>query len=294
MNAIFEKLKTYFTSTAGLISGAIAAALVAAVTAAMSPLGGTLRDMIWREKIEVNQHISLVEKKREKFSLVVTDVSRGTGLSGGHVTLRPPDDEAVVLHGPTDFTYPAADGSINVSPEGLTVEGRLPGKSQIFVSIVTNRGRRFTGRVDVRTAATRPIPTNLDFSTTDWLMVLNRQEGSLTIKEDPHSHRFAGTASMEDGTTYAVKGWRDGTIFHAGFRLPGTTAPGPIIYKIEGIYCEMGAWLIVNAKVATYRDGVLAPNPVPLQTITQRCPKFADVIAVPEGDGAFWASVATQ
>jgi hypothetical protein len=293
MSAVPGKLKAYFTSTAGLISGAIAAALVAAVTAAMSPLGNTLRDAIWTEEIAVDQDITLIEKKNVPLRLVIADTSRGTGLSGGRVVLQPPDDGAVVLHGPRAFTYPAADGSISVTPEELTIEGRLPGKSRILVSITTNRGRRFGGQIDVETVATRAIPTNLDFSTADWLIVLNGREGGLTVKEDP-SHRFTGTATLEDGSSYTVKGWRDGEAFHADFRLPSATKPGPIAYKVDGHYCEKRTWLIVNAKVVTYHEGVPAPNPVPLQTIAQRCPGFPDILADVEGDGAFMASVATK
>lgn len=293
MSALWDKLKAYFSSTAGMISGAVAAALAAAFTAALSPLGDSMRDMIWPEKIVVDQDISLDEKKRVPFRLVVTDVSRGTGLSGGQIKLQAPEDGAVTLQGPTVFAFPAADGSIDVAPEGLTVEGRLPGKSQILVSIVTNRGRRFNGHVDVKTIATRALPTNLDFSTDDWLIMLNRREGGMTVKEDP-SHRFAGTAKLEDGTAYLVKGWRDGDAFHADFRMSGSTAPGPLAYRVDGHYCEKPDWLIVNAKVVSYRDGVPAPDPVPLLTISQRCPKFPGMLADLDGDGAFFASVATK
>ena len=293
MKGLLDKLKAYFSSTAGIVSGAVAAALAAAVTAALSPLGDSMRDMIWPEKIVVDQDMSLAEKKSMPFRLVLTDASRGSGLSGGRVKLQPPDDAAVVLEGPKTFTFPAADGSIVVAPEGLTIEGRLPGKSRVLVSVLTNRGRRFSGHVDVETIATRPLPTNLDFSTSDWLITLNRRHGGMTVKED-RSHRFGGTAQLDDGTSYAVKGWRDGDAFHAEFRLSGSAAPGPIAYEIDGHYCEKRDWLIVNAKVASYRDGVRAPEPVPIQTISQRCPGFPDMLADLDGDGAFSASVATK
>jgi hypothetical protein len=293
MNALLEQLKTYFTSTAGMISAAIAAALAAAVTAAMSPLGGTLRDMIWTEEITVDDHITVTETKSERLTFVIADKARGTGLSGGRVVLHPPDDGAVVLHGPRSFSYPAADGAITAAPEGVTIEGRLPGKSRIVVTIDTNRGRHFKGQLEVETIATRPIPTNLNFSTTDWVIVLNGREGKLTIEEDP-SHRFAGTAELEDGARYSVKGFRDGEAFQAKFRLPGSSAAGPVAFKIDGHYCQKGDWLVVNAKVTTYRDGVPTPNPVPLRSISQRCPKFPEALADLEGDGAFMASVATK
>lgn len=293
MRTFLKKLKAFLFSTGGMIAGAVAAALAAAVTGAMSPLGDALRDVIWPEKISVDQDIALVEKRSVPFRLVIADVSRGTGLSGGRVNLRPPDDGAVVLEGPKQFTFPAAAGSISVAPEGLTIEGRLPGKSQILVAILTNRGRRFNGHVDVETAATRPIPTNLDFSTGDWLIVLNGHEGALTMQEDP-SHRFTGTARFDDGTSYGVKGWRDGYVFHANFRAAPQSPSPATAYKVEGNYCESHDWLIVNAKVVTYQNGAPVPNPAPLQRITQRCPGFPGILAEIDGDGAFMAAVSTK
>jgi hypothetical protein len=290
MSALSDKLKSYVFSTGGMIGGAIAAALVAAVTATMSPLGDALRDRIWPEKISVDQRLSLVEKKSVPLRLIIADVSSGTGLSGGRVTLRAPDDGAVVLSGPSEFTFGKAEGSISVVPDGTSIEGRLPGKSRILVNVLTNRGRHFTGRIEVVTAATHAMPTNLDFSTSDWHIVLNGLDGALTVKEEP-SHRFAGTALLEDGSRYAVKGWRDGDAFHADFRTP--TGPS-MAYKVDGHYCQKQQWLIVNAKVVTYRDGAPAPNPVPIKSISQRCPGFPDILADLDGDGAFMAAVATE
>jgi hypothetical protein len=293
MSDLWNNLKPYLSSTGGKVGGVIVAAVGTVITAALTPLGDTLRDTLWPEKITVDQDVSLVEKSSVPLQLVITDASRGSALSGGRVKLQAPDDGAVILHGPNEFTFPAAAGSISVSPQDLSIEGRLPGKSQIRVWILTNRGRHFSGHVDVVTAATRAMPTNRDFSTGDWLIVLNGREGALTMNEEP-SHRFAGTAKLEDGSTYSVKGWRDGEAFHADFRPPGQTGAQSIAYKADGYYCQKTDWLIVNAKVVTYRDGAPAPNPIPLQTISQRCPGFPDILKDVEGDGAFLATVATK
>lgn len=291
MSTLAERAKLFFSSTSGMVSSAVAAALVAGVTAALSPLGDYLRNQLWPEKIAVNQSIAVVERAPAPLRVALTDLSAGSGLSGGRISIREPDDGSVVLHGPSTFSYPEADGSIDLSPEGgPTVEGRVPGRSRLTVTVQTNRGRSFVGHIDVRTTASRPTASSKNLSTDAWLILLNRREGAMTLEEK--DNRFTGKATLADEQVFIVKGWRDGETFHASFYQPGE-ARTPA-YEADGQYCEKNGWLIVNARTITYRAGAPVPSPVPLETMRDRCPGFPESLKASEGDGTFFASVATH
>ncbi|WP_375286183.1 hypothetical protein [Sphingomonas sp.] len=291
VSTLAERAKAFFSSTAGMIGSAAAAALVAGVTAAMSPIGDYLRNQLWPERIVVDQSIAVVERAPVPLRVALTDLSAGSGLSGGRVSIREPEDGSVVLHGPSTFSYPEAEGSIDLVPEGgPTVEGRVPGRSRLTVTVQTNRGRSFQGHIDVRTTASRPVASSKNLSADAWIILLNRREGAMTLHEE--GNRFTGEAEMADDEVFSVKGWRDGETFHVAFYAREQS--GHPAYTADGQYCEKNGWLIVNAKTITYRAGVPTPNPVPLQTMRERCPGFPASLAPLDGDGTFFASVATH
>lgn len=280
-------LRRFFESTTNQILTAITATIVAAVGAVISPMGDRLRDRILPEVITVNQTVFVTEGEAKSFKVALTDISSGTGLSGGRITITPPDD-GVIIQGPTTFTFGPSPGSVDVAPtEGLSVQSRTPGDSYLKVDIQANKGKAFVGQITIRTTTVKPITSAANISG-HWRFVANKREGDFDLSEN--NYRFKINGQFDDGTKVSGSGWRDGVIF----RLTLIQADGRA-YSTEGIYCEVkndtgNRFIIVNSKMATSMAGAVMQNSLPLDSIRQRCPRFDDV-RPNDGDGAFFAQV---
>lgn len=280
-------LSRYFQSTTSQVLAVVTATCVAAVGTVLSPLGDLLRDKLWSENIRIEQTISTVEGRETPFKVALTDISSGAKISGGRIEISSADG-AVILKGPSSFSFDPTDGSADIAPtEGISLTSRKPGESKLDVKVFTNKGKSFSGTIVVKASAGEKAKASVGNISGDWRFILNKQEGELTLLEK--DYRFTAKGQFDNGPVLEGSGWRDGVVFHLKLKQPdGRT------YAAEGIYCETGQkdnhFIVVNAKVVTKMNDDVIKNPTPLETIKQRCQGFSDV-KKNEGDGAFFALV---